>query len=342
MAHEILINNTGKASIAFVGEVPWHGLGQQLTDGQPIEVWRTEAGMDFTIQSAPALFYVNDSDTDDIFSYPERVCLYRSDSKQPLSMVSTQYRVVQPEEILQAQFNICQTIGAKMNTAGVLFGGKKFWALAQLGEDFSIGNDRVEGYVLLATSCDGSLATTIQHTTVRVVCNNTLSLATGQQRGAIKIAHNQTFDIEQVKTDMGINSSAFLEFKEHAGLLSHRNLTERESLDYFTNVFNPSKELVTIDVEAKELLTVTGEEVQEKEQNSKSIATCYDLYKGQGKGSMLASAAGTAWGALNAVTEFCDHHRKTKTVDSRLNRAWFGDGASLKKRAYSEALKLAA
>jgi hypothetical protein len=35
------------------------------------------------------------------------------------------------------------------------------------------GGDRVKAYLLLATSCDGTLCTTAQFTSVRVVCNNT-------------------------------------------------------------------------------------------------------------------------------------------------------------------------
>ena len=45
MAHQI-------EQIAYVGETPWHGLGNQLSPHQPIEVWAQQAGMDWRIESS--------------------------------------------------------------------------------------------------------------------------------------------------------------------------------------------------------------------------------------------------------------------------------------------------
>lgn len=66
-----------------------------------------------------------------------------------------------------------------------------------------------------------------------------------------------------------------------------------------------------------------------------------ELYLGKGMGSNLVSADGTLWGLVNAVTEFSDHHRGTRSNDSRLNKTWFGDGALMKQKAWDAALKLA-
>ena len=56
----------------------------------------------------------------------------------------------------------------------------------------------------------------------------------------------------------------------------------------------------------------------------------------------LTAAKGTAWGLLNAVTEFVDHERRARSQEYRLDSAWFGQGASLKQRALDQALQLAA
>ena len=76
--------------------------------------------------------------------------------------------------------------------------------------------------------------------------------------------------------------------------------------------------------------------------NMKAIQAVYGLYAGEGKGSELASAAGTAWGLLNGVTEYIDQHRRARSADHRLDSAWFGPGAAIKEKAFHEALKLAA
>lgn len=66
------------------------------------------------------------------------------------------------------------------------------------------------------------------------------------------------------------------------------------------------------------------------------------LYDGAGRGAELTAAKGTAWGLLNAVTEFVDHERRARSQEYRLDSAWFGQGASLKQRALDQALQLAA
>lgn len=70
------------------------------------------------------------------------------------------------------------------------------------------------------------------------------------------------------------------------------------------------------------------------------LAKALSLYEGRGKGSTLPSAQGTAYGLLNAVTEFVDHERRARSTDYRLDSAWFGQGAAIKERALKQALLL--
>ncbi len=124
--------------------------------------------------------------------------LYRSDTKTPLSVVSNRYQVVQPREVLEFYRDLTEVSGYELETAGVLKGGRKFWALARTGQSTALkGNDQIIGYLLLATSCDGTLATTATPTTVRVVCNNTLTIALDGTARAIKVPHNTRFELRE-------------------------------------------------------------------------------------------------------------------------------------------------
>ena len=76
--------------------------------------------------------------------------------------------------------------------------------------------------------------------------------------------------------------------------------------------------------------------------NERALKKVQALYDGQGRGAELASAQGTAWGLLNAVTEFVDHERRARSQEYRLDSAWFGQGANLKQRALDQALQLVA
>src|SRR5690606_6346119 len=110
-----------------------------------------------------------------------RSVLYRSDTLAPLSVMSTKgYHVVQPSEIPNFIDESVRAMGWSIETAGSLGGGRKIWALANMGEQADVGKgDRIGGYLLAATACDGSMASEFIFTSVRVVCQNTLHMAVG-------------------------------------------------------------------------------------------------------------------------------------------------------------------
>lgn len=224
--------------MAYVGATPWHGLGSRLSPKQPLEVWQREAGMDWKIQDSPVHFKSDSIGTlGSIHTFSEQKVLYRSDTKAPLSVVSQRYQVVQPREVLEFYRDLTEVSGYELETAGVLKGGRKFWALARTGQGTALkGNDQVNGYLLLATSCDGTLATTATPTTVRVVCNNTLSIALDGTTRAIKVPHNTRFDPQAVKKQLGIAVSQWDTFMHRMRTLSERKVQWHEAMGFFMNV----------------------------------------------------------------------------------------------------------
>jgi len=124
MAHQI-------EKMAYVGETPWHGLGNQLAQNQPVEVWAKQAGMDWRIESSNVSYMAqNERGQSIIMPYEEQRVLYRSDTHAPLSVVSQRFQEVQPAEVLEFYRDLTEQSGFELETAGVLKGGKKFWALA--------------------------------------------------------------------------------------------------------------------------------------------------------------------------------------------------------------------
>ena len=118
--------------MAYVGQTPWHGLSNQLSPNQPIEVWQQQSGMDWDIKEAPVQFMDAVDDTQSrLITFPQGKVLYRSDTRTPLSVVSQRYQVVQPREILEFYRDLTEVSGFQLETAGVLKGGKKVWALAR-------------------------------------------------------------------------------------------------------------------------------------------------------------------------------------------------------------------
>jgi len=316
-------------SIAYTGAEPWHGLGNKLVPKQPLEVWAKAAGMDWSIEEAEVRFVAGNggSSLGTIHAFPEQKVLYRSDSKAPLSTVSARYHVVQPAEILDFYKDLTEFSGFELETAGVLKEGKKFFALAKTGQSATLkGRDQVNGYLLLATACDGSLATTAQFTSVRVVCNNTLAIALSDGAGSVKVPHRRQFDAQAVKRQLGIAVSSWDAFIVRMKALSERKVSDTAAETFFRRVLTyPTSSQTDRDAIAV---------------NDRAIKAVGQLYAGRGKGADLASASGTAWGLLNAVTEYADHHRRARSGDHRRDAAWFGAGATLKMKAWDETMKL--
>jgi phage/plasmid-like protein (TIGR03299 family) len=314
--------------MAYVGQTPWHELGHALQPKQPIEVWAKAAGMDWSICSSPVCYKLaqDGSDPQTVLSFEEQRVLYRSDTKAPLSVVGSRYQIVQPREVLEFYRDLTEVSGFELETAGVLKAGRKFWALARIGKETVLkGSDLVKGYLLLATSCDGTLATTATPTTVRVVCNNTLTIALNGAPSAVKVPHSTSFDAQAVKRQLGIAVTQWDSFMYRMKTLSECKVKSHESMNFFLKV------LCQQDTQGDP----TGLT------NERALKRVQALYEGGGRGAELASAKGTAWGLVNAVTEFVDHERRARNRDYRLDNAWFGQGAAIKQRALDQALALA-
>jgi phage/plasmid-like protein (TIGR03299 family) len=306
-------------TMAYRNAEPWHGLGTRLTEGQPLEAWLEEAGMTWSYLEAPVLYQAGTGVRD----FADQKVLFRSDTLAPLSVVSRRYQVVQPRDVLEFYRDLVEVGGFELETAGVLKGGRKLWALAKTGQEAVLrGGDRVKSYLLLATACDGTLATTAQFTSVRVVCNNTLTMAVGNSAGAVKVPHSTKFEPEQVKRALGVGVSTFQEFMYRMRLLAERRVTAGEAEAF-----------------AHEVLTMPATSEKAAETASNAVLA---LFHGKAIGASLDAANDTAWGLLNAVTEFVDHGRRARSPSNRLDSAWFGVGATIKQRALDAALQLVA
>lgn len=314
MAHEIATMIDGRSAMAYVGDAPWHNLGQQLTKGASIDTWIKEAGMDFTIAGAEVLYQDQHKN---LMPQGSKQVLYRQDTGVPLGVVGNKYRVVQPVEVLEFFRDLVEEQGFELETAGVLFGGAKYWALARTGQEVKLGNnDVLKDYLMLATACDGTLKTTARRTSVRVVCNNTLNQANKDAINDIKISHATNFNSGDVKVELGLRDidTEWDKFAANAKQLSETKMTDSQAIRFVQSLFKDTSEKGN---------TQTGKVLQ--------------LYSGQGKGSDYDSAKGTAWGVLNAVTEQLDWHQG-KNQDRRLEAAWLYGGVSLKTAAMARLL----
>jgi phage/plasmid-like protein (TIGR03299 family) len=329
MAHQIDESNN-RNNMAYVGSVPWHGLGQSLDANADIETWKVEAGMNWHIQKRPLTYGVKNENGEIVpAQVPDQFAHIRSDNQEFLGQGSKRFQLLQPGDALEFFRDIVDGSDFALETAGCLRGGAQFWALARCNKSLVIdGVDRLNAYLLLATANDGSMSTVADFTTVRVVCNNTLTMAVGSngQRAKIKVPHSRKFDQIDVKSQLGLVDNRIESFALEADMLAHRPLSKKEAIDFFLGLY------ANFDADGKVTNERTVNSVMPKLLNAYS----------RGPGSNLATASGTAWGAVNAVTNYVDFNTRAQSADNRFASGQIGAGMQLKQQAFANALELAA
>lgn len=326
MSHDI-DESTGAPAMAYVGAEPWHGLGEKLPEGQTIEEWVRAARLDWQIQMLPVHYPFEGRAR----IMPERFVLARNDTGAALSIVSADYQVVQPKEVLEFYRDLVKDRGYILETAGALDGGRKVWALAKTGFVADVAKnpaDKLGAYVLLATSCDKSLATTVTFTSIRVVCQNTLAFAVDDMkdnhRKNIKVNHTQKFDSAEIKASLGLIDKAWSSFLAKINPMAEHSMNQVTAQKYFESLFLTEKDIK----EGKPVSNAKHNEINQ-------LMSLFHSARGQD----LNTTKGTLWGAVNAVSNYVDHVKSTKSGE-RIDSAWFGIGAALKEKAWLKAIEL--
>jgi len=335
--HEIDFTKNTPA-IAYTGEKPWHGYGEVMLPDQTLDEWIIAAGLDYKVLERP-VGWVHYAETPSKVEGAKpvvvakhmpingRKALIRDDVNACLSIVSNRYKPIQPRECIEFFGSLIKDEGFKLHTAGALQDGKRIWALAETGNEFALkGLDRIAAYLLLTTSYDGSSATTAQFTSIRVVCNNTLSFSLdrgeNQTEGIVRVPHTTEFVSADVKGQLGL-TEGWSQFQDNVIQLADYRVSKKQAVEFFL-----------------ELMGVTEDEAAEGKQlqNVKKLLSFYE----SAPGSQYMTSKNTPWGLVNAVSYFTDHGRRAQNNGTRFNSAAFGDGSRLKKQAFSKALKLAA
>jgi phage/plasmid-like protein (TIGR03299 family) len=323
MAHEISIHTeTGLAEIAYTGAKPWHGLGQELQQDATIEDWTIAAGMDWNVNGTPVQYSTSPDSTT---TFTGQQVLYRSDTNAPLSIVSDDFKVVQPAEVLEFFRDLVQIYNMKLSVAGCLFGGKRFWATAETGRAADIlPGDEVRGQLVLMTGVDGTLATSAKFVSTRVVCNNTLRLAMGEKGGReARRTHRQTFDAREVKIDLGLLDGAWDKYIQDMKTLTTIKINDDKAASFF-----------------KDLVKTPNDEKFDNGMSRATIKAVDDLMHRLRNGLGAESGRGTAWNVLNAVTEKYTHGTARRDSDRQFVNSLYGTDANMKDKAVDMLLAL--
>ena len=253
-----------------------------------------------------------------------RKILYRSDNAFQLGIVGEDYKIVQPGQVLEFFDDLTRLHGMKLSTAGTLFGGKHFWALAKTGQKTDVlPGDEVDAYVLLTTSADGTAATQARFTSTRVVCNNTLNIALAEKaKKMVKVTHHREWDATQVKIDLGLLGKSWADFTANMERLTKIAMDEKATRAFYQKIFfNPDK-------------LAEDQALAERRIVDKLMEKAF-----AGIGSEMS--AGTAWGALNGATELFTHWSGTRDASQQFVDSYTGKHAAAKDKVFNALLQMA-
>ena len=330
MAHELRIENA-EASMFYVNEAPWHGLGKKLdapaTAAQAIRA----ANLDWEVRKVP--LYACEGMNSCIVSRRHAIVptfAWGKPTCPVLGIVGDSYEPLQNQEAFAFFDPIVGEGKAIYHTAGSLGKGERVWLLAKLPNSIRvIGDDITDKYLLLSNSHDGQSAVQIKFTPIRVVCQNTLTMAL--ERGpTVRVAHFPDLRqrLKHARELLGLIEHRYANISQVFHGMAATQLSAKRLSEYLVGVF-PDPDPAKVKADRYERLLK-----QAKENRLWSVH-----FFETGVGNRERGVAGTFWAAYNGVTEFVDHRDIGFGPMRRLQNAWFGRGCSTKARAFNVAVE---
>ena len=315
MAHQV-------ETMAYAGEVPWHGLGVPVSnDLTPIQMME-KAGLDWTVDECESFVEYKGE------KIPTgQKSLVRSSDAKVLTNVGPDWNPVQNEQAFEFFSEYVFAGDMEMHTAGSLKGGQVVWALAKVKDSFELfDGDQVDSYLLFSNPHQYGKSIDVRFTPIRVVCNNTLSLSLSMQaERQVRVGHRVEFNPAEVKEALGIASEKLATYKEMAEYLGSKRFSMDKLIEYYNIVYPRTSDKRVAD---KKLNADTL---------SRNAKACLDVLETQ-PGAEFAE--GSWWQAYNSVTYITDHVQG-RSADNRMHSAWFGANQARKRTALETALEFA-
>ena len=302
MAH-LLESVNGETAFASLRQPAWHGLGEVFTEEVSTTEMLKKAKLNNWNVRLEDVEIPAGMDSDKGYSFVVRDNPFTQGNKDVLGVVGERYVPLQNEDLFDFADNILDN-GGRWETAGSIKGGRiVFGSLALERETVLDPNgvsDKVNTYLLVNTSHDGSIAIQASITPVRVVCANTLNLALGNRgrngsvKQSFKIRHTQTASgkVAVAREALGLANAYMDEFDKMASAMIENEITQAQ-FDKIVELAYPTPE-------------------KDSKGSLKKHTDKIDLINAIYVGDFNNTIAGTSWGAFNALTERLDWYRSAR------------------------------
>jgi phage/plasmid-like protein (TIGR03299 family) len=299
MAH-LLESVNGETAFASLREPAWHGLGEVFTEEVSTAEMLKKAKLNNWSVRLEDVVIPSGMDSDKNYSFVVRDNPFIKGNKDVLGVVGERYVPLQNEELFDFADNLLHA-GGRWETAGSIKGGRIVFGSLALERETVIDpngvSDKVNTYLLVNTSHDGSISIQASITPVRVVCANTLNLALGNRgRGgsvkqSFKIRHTQTASgkVAVAREALGLANAYMDEFDKMANEMIQTEVSKAKFDEIVLALYPKPKD------EAKGAIS----------RWETKLDLINDIYVGQFNNTI----SGTAWGVANALTERLDWYR---------------------------------
>jgi phage/plasmid-like protein (TIGR03299 family) len=302
MAHELESVN-GQTAFASLRQPAWHGLGTVFQDEVNTNEMLALAHLDNWNVRLEDVALPEGFDSDKNYSFVTRTNPFDTTKNDVLGVVGERYVPLQNEDLFSFGDNLLDG-GGRWETAGSIKGGRVVFGSIALQDSITLDPngiaDKIDNYLLINTSHDGSIAIQASITPVRVVCANTLNLALSSFKGKKDV--KQTFKIRHTQTAEGKIAVA----REALGL-AHKYIDE------FSTMAN---EMIQTEITKAQFDKIVELAYPAPTKDAKGSQKKYDgkidLLQSIYVGDYNNTIAGTAWGAFNALTERLDWHRNSR------------------------------
>lgn len=283
-------------SMFYAGrEKPWHGLGTQVDEAPTSADALRLAGLDWRVERKP-IQVCGGRKVDNFYAN------VRSSDGAVLGVVSDRYQVVQNAEAFA--FTDALIDGeVHYETAGSLMGGRKIWLLAKL-PDTEIVGDKTEPYLCFSNTHDGSGAIRVCMTPVRVVCNNTLNIALSGAKRSWSVRHTGDIQAKLHEAQMCLDMAN--KYMDKLGVYAEQMANKRVTDDQIAKILDEM-------FPATEEMSVREKRNAEKARDEFMI--CYLRPD-------IAQFLGTAWGALNAMSDMVGHSAPRRMTSNYQENNW--------------------
>jgi phage/plasmid-like protein (TIGR03299 family) len=322
MAHKINETN-GVWSVVVRGEKAWHGLGQTVQEAMTSEQAIKLGGLDYTVEKRPLYVPGWEGTMVEVPGYFSNV---RVDTNSPLGVVKGRYQIVQNRDAFGFFDSIIDKGEAIFETAGALGNGERIFITAKLPEDMLVRGERIEKYILLTNSHDGSTTIVAGFTSVRVLCQNTLTAALKNLDNKVSISHTASAEsrLKEASRVMGIASKYMNEVNTTFDSMSTRKLSDLEMKYFIETVMKNGAKEDKSDKEASTRMKNLVDQVY-------SFAITHPT-------QTTEAAYRTLWGAYNGISGYYNFLKDYKSADQKMKDMNYGYANDKISKAFDQAV----